>query len=298
MDELKKRIRENKPNVSESSVNSYANCLRQLFYKAHLAKDPLNMKWFDNIEAMKEELKDANVNTRKTTYAAILTLHNNNEDIKKLMSHDWNSVKDQIATHEKSEMQKENWMEYDEIKKKVEQQIKNTRPLFSSKETLNDKQYLEMLMTMIVQLTTGYYEGLPPRRNMDWNEMKFKNYTDKDNYITKTHFVFNVYKTAKFYGEEKIEIPKELKPFINSYLRHRKKYEGDYLLYSPKFKDNGKFVSNLIGKSFLNKFFGKNIGTSMLRHIYISHYVDIKKIKQNAKDMGHSLQEAIQYAKV
>ena len=49
-----------------------------------------------------------------------------------------------------------------------------------------------MLMTMIVQLTTGYYETLPPRRNMDWNEMKFRNYTDKDNYITKTHFVFNV----------------------------------------------------------------------------------------------------------
>jgi len=298
MDELKKKIRENKPNVSDSSINSYANCLKHLFYKAHLAKEPINMKWFDNIEAMKEELKDANVNTRKTTYAAILTLHKGNEDIKKLMVDDQKEVNKQIATHEKSELQKENWMEYDEIKKKVEQQIKNTRPLFSSKEDLNEKQYLEMLMTLIVQLTTGYYETLPPRRNMDWNEMKFRNYTDKDNYITKTHFVFNVYKTAKFYGEEKIEIPKELKPFINSYLRHRKKYEGDYLLYSPKFKDNGKFVSNVIGKSFLNKFFGKNIGTSMLRHIFITNYVDIKKIKANAEKMGHSFKETLEYAKV
>ena len=60
MDELKKKIRENKPNVSDSSINSYANCLRHLFYKAHLAKEPINMKWFDNVEAMKEELKDAN----------------------------------------------------------------------------------------------------------------------------------------------------------------------------------------------------------------------------------------------
>lgn len=296
MEDLKKKIRENKPNVSESSINSYANALKQLFYKAHLAKEPLDLKWFNDFNAMKEELKDANLNTRKTTYAAILTLHKGNEDIKKLMVEDQKEVNKQIASHKKSDKQQENWLEYDEIKKRVDNKLKLTKPLFTSKDKLSDKEYSELILTMILLLTTGYYEGLPPRRNMDWNELKFRNYNDEDNYITKTHFVFNKYKTAKFYGKEEIEIPKEMKSILNNYLRHRKMYEGDYLL-NPQGYSEHKFKSNDMGK-YLNKFFGLNIGTSMLRHIYISHYIDIKKIKENAGKMGHSFKETLEYAKI
>lgn len=296
MEDLKKKIRENKPNVSESSISSYANALKQLFYKAHLPKEPLDIKWFNDFNAMKEELKDANLNTRKTTYAAILTLHKGNEDIKKLMVEDQKEVNKQIASHKKSDKQEENWLEYDEIKKRVDNKLKLTKALFTSKEKLNDKEYNDIILTMILLLTTGYYETMPPRRNMDMNELKFRNYTNEDNYITKTHFVFNKYKTSKFYGEEKIEIPKEMKPILNNYLRHRKMYEGDYLLNPQGYSEN-KFKSNDMGK-YLNKFFGLKIGTSMLRHIFISHYIDIKKIKENADKMGHSFKETLEYAKI
>ena len=296
MDNLKKKIRENKPNVSESSISSYANALKQLFYKAHLPKIPLDINWFNDFNAMKEELKDANLNTRKTTYAAILTLHKDNEDIKKLMVEDQKEVNKQIASHKKSDKQEENWLDYDEIKKRVDNKLKLTKALFTSKEKLNDKEYNDLILTMILLLTTGYFETMPPRRNMDWNEMKFRNYSNEDNYITKTHFVFNKYKTSKFYGEEKIEIPKEMKPILNNYLRHRKMYEGDYLLNPQGYSEN-KFKSNDMGK-YLNKFFGLKIGTSMLRHIFISHYIDIKKIKENADKMGHSFKETLEYAKI
>ena len=296
MDNLKKKIRENKPNVSESSISSYANALKQLFYKAHLPKEPLDINWFNDFNAMKEELKDANLNTRKTTYAAILTLHKDNEDIKKLMVEDQKEVNKQIASHKKSDKQEENWLDYDEIKKRVDNKLKLTKALFTSKEKLNDKEYNDLILTMILLLTTGYFETMPPRRNMDWNEMKFRNYSNEDNYITKTHFVFNKYKTSKFYGEEKIEIPKEMKPILNNYLRHRKMYEGDYLLNPQGYSEN-KFKSNDMGK-YLNKFFGLKIGTSMLRHIFISHYIDIKKIKENADKMGHSFKETLEYAKI
>ena len=296
MDNLKKKIRENKPNVSESSISSYANALKQLFYKAHLPKEPLDINWFNDFNAMKEELKDANLNTRKTTYAAILTLHKDNEDIKKLMVEDQKEVNKQIASHKKSDKQEENWLDYDEIKKRVDNKLKLTKALFTSKEKLNDKEYNDLILTMILLLTTGYFETMPPRRNMDMNEMKFRNYSNEDNYITKTHFVFNKYKTSKFYGEEKIEIPKEMKPILNNYLRHRKMYEGDYLLNPQGYSEN-KFKSNDMGK-YLNKFFGLKIGTSMLRHIFISHYIDIKKIKENADKMGHSFKETLEYAKI
>jgi integrase len=296
MEELKKKIRENKPDISESSITSYANALKQLFYKAHLPKEPLDIKWFNDFNAMKEELKDANLNTRKTTYASILTLHKGNEEIKKLMVEDQKEVNKQIATHKKSDKQEENWLDYNEIKKRVDNKLKLTKALFTSKEKLSDKEYNDIILTMILLLTTGYYETMPPRRNMDMNELKFRNYSNDDNYITKTHFVFNKYKTSKYYGEEKIEIPKEMKPILNNYLRHRKMYEGDYLLNPQGYSEN-KFKSNDMGK-YLNKFFGLKIGTSMLRHIFISHYIDIKKIKDNADKMGHSFKETLEYAKI
>lgn len=298
MEELKKRIREYKPDISLTSVNSYANCLKQLYYKEHPAKDAFNIDWFkeENVDNMIKALHETNINTRKTILAAVLTLFKDNENVKKLMQEDWKKVNESIATHKKSETQEENWLEYDKIKKMVDNQIKLTKALFTSKETLTQEQYKSILMTLILLLTTGYYDGLPPRRNMDWNELMFKDYTDTDNYITKTHFVFNKYKTSKFHGKEEIPIPKELKPFLNNFLRHRKAFDGCYLLCPPKYRD-GKFKSNDMGQ-WLNKFFGRKIGTSMLRHIYISHYVNVKQIMQNAKEMGHTFNQALDYAKM
>jgi len=41
----------------------------------------------------------------------------------------------------------------------------------------------------------------------------------RDNYMDATHFVFNVFKTAKFKSEEerKVLIPEELRPFLNKW---------------------------------------------------------------------------------
>jgi L-rhamnose isomerase len=51
----------------------------------------------------------------------------------------------------------------------------------------------------------------------------------------------------------------------------------------------------------LNKVFGKNISTSMLRHIYITNrYKDIpslRKMEQLSQDMGHSVSQAMEYIK-
>ena len=51
----------------------------------------------------------------------------------------------------------------------------------------------------------------------------------------------------------------------------------------------------------LNKIFGKNISTSMLRHIYLTDlYKDIPKINKMeilADQMGHSVSTAMEYMK-
>ena len=66
-------------------------------------------------------------------------------------------------------------------------------------------------------------------------------------------------------------------------------------------KSNGtKFSIQNITRE-LNTIFGKNISTSMLRHIYLSNlYKDIPKLNlmiKTAADMGHSVGEAMKYIK-
>ena len=52
---------------------------------------------------------------------------------------------------------------------------------------------------------------IPPRRSLDYSEMKIRNYDAKtDNFYKGNKFFFNKYKTVKSYGIQSLEIPKEL----------------------------------------------------------------------------------------
>lgn len=297
MEEVVKIIKTNRPKISESSIKAYCSNLRNIFYKAHIKSTPFDLAWFSKTENIIDTLKDTNPNTRKTNYASVLAVYPNNDKIKELMLEDQRVINKKVSTHEKNDKQEDNWIEYDEVKQKVDDYLKKNKSLLTSKNDLDATEFKKIQLGLILALTTGVFDGLPPRRNMDWNCMMFRGYNkDTDNYITKTSFVFNKYKTAKTGGTEEIPIPKELKPIINNFLRHRKKYDGNYLLYKIG-AERTTYEGNEFGK-LLNSFFDKNIGTSMLRHIYLSHSIPLKKIEEDAKRMGHSVKEAFNYVKL
>jgi hypothetical protein len=139
---------------------------------------------------------------------------------------------------------------------------------------------------------------------MDLNLLKYKNYDDKkDNYVQIDphkqiyNLVFNKYKTDKTYQGQVIEIPVALRPILIDFIRHKSEDDGDFLLT----KRNGSpFQNNDLGK-VLEGFFKKKIGTSMLRHIYLSEkYKDLpalNEMKETAREMGHSVGQALEYIK-
>jgi hypothetical protein len=43
--------------------------------------------------------------------------------------------------------------------------------------------------------------------------------------------------------------------------------------------------------------FGKNVGSSMLRHIYLSDKYNIKEMKEDAEKMGHTVEQQRDYMK-
>lgn len=137
-----------------------------------------------------------------------------------------------------------------------------------------------------------------PRRSLDWTEMKTKNYDpETDNYIDfeNRQFVFNKYKTSKKYGEQKTAIPSKLMKTINRWVRHNP--NNEYLLTA--YSRTRVSVSRLT--QLINKIFGKNISTSMLRHIFLTDlYQDVPSIRemnQTADAMGHTREMALQYVK-
>ena len=152
------------------------------------------------------------------------------------------------------------------------------------------------------------YTLLPPRRNKDFLECNvIKKYNDElentKNYLdlNKQEFRFNQFKTAKSEGSQIIKIPDDLMKVITIYLKFHPNYSKDKNLNIPFLVYfNGKPLDKVNSITLiLNKIFGKKIGSSMLRHIYLtSKYGDIQKeMQEDAKIMSHSVGQQAEYIK-
>ena len=106
--------------------------------------------------------------------------------------------------------------------------------------------------------------------------------------MTKDEFVFNSYKTAKTYGQQKVTIPKELKTIMNKWIKIN---HTDYLLFDT----NDNALSNVKLNQRLNKLFDhKKVGVNQLRHTYLSDKyqssIDTNnEMANDLKDMGSSM---------
>jgi hypothetical protein len=106
-------------------------------------------------------------------------------------------------------------MTTEEIQKIYDDLETKTKPLFKKKD-LSTKEMLKVQDFVILSLFTL----IPPRRAMDYIEFKINNInTNKDNYIKGTNLVFNTYKTSTQKGQQKINIPKELKSILTKYIK-------------------------------------------------------------------------------
>jgi len=168
-----------------------------------------------------------------------------------------------------------------------------------------DHAYNDLLKLVVVSL----YVLQPPRRNGDYLEMVVvpsysedmpsnRNYLD----VKKGEFIFNKYKTSKVYGEYKKPIDPELRTVVSTYLKHhpslwegrkQKKEAVPFLVYR-----DGEPLHQLNSITrIINSVLGKGVGSSALRHIYITaKYGDLEKEKeQDAKDMAHSTSQQKDY---
>lgn len=295
-----------KPGLAESSAISYIKNL----YNLNDKKPFKSLAFLKNTAAIDDKLKNYADNTKKTLLGIIVgTLNLKNIRSKKAVEHyktqlDGNakSLREIENKNEKSEKQEKNWINSDDVKKIKDERWAALSESIGNKAKLTPGAYNDLISALVVSL----YTDISPRRNQDYMLMKIvKKWNEKMptdvNYldINGDRFIFNVYKTARKYGQHIVPVTEDLHKVLSKYLKY-------HPLKASKWNEPQPFLVSADGKPLtainaitriLNKYFGKNVGSSMLRHIYLSGKYDIDEMKQDAADMGHSVEQQKLYMK-
>jgi hypothetical protein len=300
--------------VAESTANAYIKTLYQLNNKAPFK----NLAFLKNTEAIDAKLGSYAESTQRAilaTIVSVLTPYKAKPTFKKVYQYFYDKMMNKNGDAKKSaeenkgvmtEKQKDNWISWEDIQK-IKTEKKDAVDKFANNKTLTAGEYDTLLQYVILSL----YTEVQPRRNQDYLDMYFvKKYNDKmendkNYYDMATHkFIYNKYKTAKKWGTQTADVPESLQGVIATYLKHHPLYKG-----TAKRKNEAiKFLVNMDGTGItavnaitrlLNRVFGKKVGSSMLRHIYISDkYKDVmEEQEKDAEAMGHSVSQQRDYFK-
>jgi hypothetical protein len=269
---IKSIIKNNKPNISESSITTYNSILTNL-YRHVFGDDDYDMKGFNNVESIIKYLKDYEPKRRKTILAALVVL-TDNKRYRELMLSDIESAQIKSHQQEKTSKQKENFIDGTTISKIFKNLRKKANSLYK-KGDLSYHEVQEIQNYIIMALYCGLY--IPPRRAKDYVEFKIDRINaDVDNYIDKNEFVFNNYKTAKTYSQQRLKIPPPLKRIINQWIKIN---PTEYLLFDI----HQNKLSNVTLNQRIEKIVGTKMGTNGFRHVYLSE--KYQQTIQNDKDM-------------
>lgn len=291
---IKEKLRENRPNLSESSLTTYTSTIKNL-YKNVFENEEFNLRNFEDNAKVLNFLKNVPSNKRKSILSALVVL-TNDEAYRIVMNEDIGKYNEEIEKQEVTESQKENWVTSDEINALLEKYENESKFLYKKKEkTVSDLKTIQNYI--ILCLYSGKY--IAPRRSRDYTDFKIKNINNtKDNYLDKNELKFNSFKTAKTYGTQQVKIPTKLKNILLKWISIN---PTEYLL----FDSNLNQMTSVKLNQLLNKLFGGKKGKSVnaLRHTYLTDkYGDMSKLSSELeKDMealGSSVNVSKNYIKL
>jgi integrase len=292
MQNLKDYIKEKRPTLSSSSITTYASIIKNLAKKC-FGDEEIDFKKFEDTHKVLGTLKDIPPNKRKTLLSALVIITNKKE-YRDLMLEDVRDYNKDIHKQEKTDTQAENWISIDDVKK-VWTELKQHADLLYKKASLKPADLQNIQSFVILSLLGGVF--IPPRRSKDYVDFKIKNINkEKNNYLEKNKMFFNSYKTAKFYGEQVVDVPKPLQSILKKWISVN---PTDSLLFDV----NMNPLTSVKLNQRLNRIFGdRHISTNMMRHSFLSSKfgdtIEMKKqIDDTMKEMGSSAHQLETYVK-
>lgn len=307
--DLEQRFR--KKELADSSIKLYLRNLEKLNDDTPLK----NLNFLKNKEKINKFLENYKENTKRGYLISICSALSSAEKVTKKLYDDYfndmieknKQLKTEEHKNEKSETQNKNWIEWTEVKERHNELIDKVDKFKTCKD-INESCYNTLLNYVI--LSVYFYKQ--PRRNEYANMNIVKKYLpsmdDKINYLDldNKQFIFNNFKTSKKEGQQLEKIPDELMNVINLYMKFHPHIKGSKKVIK---NINVPFLVNYKGDKLdkvnsitriLNNIFKKKIGSSMLRHIFLSDkYKDVNKEQQkDAQAMGHSVSMQKDYIKI
>ena len=259
-----------------------------------------NLAWLKNTASVELRLENYAESTQKTmlsTIVSTLSLYNQKSSYKKIFAYWYNRMMEksnadrQKDSTQKTPKQEKNWLSWEVIlahEKRLEEEVKK----IVKNPTPADWN------TVLAYMVLCLYTRFSPRRNQDYQFMKVvktpaqvEKLGKEFNYfvLDTKQFIFNKYKTANSHGEQVFDVPQDLVDAIMLYL---KAHPLKPTLKSPfqflVLNDGTPLPSVNSITRILNKIFGRNVGTTMLRHIYLSNKYDVSEMNEDAEKMGHT----------
>jgi hypothetical protein len=278
---------EKKTDISASSRKLYTFNLRKL----NDGKEVKNLNFLSKPEII-NKLEALTPNTRRTYIIAVVSSLKDRPEAKykKLYNKYFKMMIDINADLKnnttKSETQKENWISQEEVMKKCNS-LGEIVAEIKGRRKISEVQYTQLLHAVVL----GLYCLQPPRRNSDYTKCLVVKKIPEDNEynyldIKNWDWVFNNYKTKKTYKQVKMPVPEELVDLLKVYFQYhphakamkQKSFEPFPFLMTQ----DGKVIDTSTEMTrTLNKIFGKKIGSSLLRNIFLTD-----KYSDNAKEMA------------
>jgi len=278
--------------VSDNSIKLYLFQLRQLN-----GGELQNIEFLRDIPEILNKLKKYKPSTVRTKLISVIACLKTQDEPELLKEYAdiVKQINDDTDATIKSENQEKNWMSKSEIMN-IWNQYDDEVNTFKAKRKITKPQEEILLRFVILSL----YVLISPRRNLDYYKMKIVKKMTPDlstefNYLDlkSRQFVFNNYKTKKTYSQQVEDIPNDLWYVIKAYLKYHPKDCDFFLSIDGKPLPHSNSITII-----LNKIFGKRVGCSMLRNIFMTDNFKelqpmLENLKQKCQELGTSPANAL-----
>jgi len=315
IEKLKKEIGDHRK-LRASSINAYASNLNKLHKLMFDGEEISDLDFLKDRKKVMKTIEDKKLSTRKTYLAAIVVALMAFEKDEKLISPYRDDMEalakkfnDDMEKQKKSETQDKNWVSLAALRKvmrKYRNEL-NEKGIFKKEyDDLTNKEF-DLLQKWIVASLYILDDNPPLRNNYIMNVISNKDYEklsekekEERNYtVVKSRnnkfFSLGNYKTSGKYGTKIIPVGKKLNSALNIWLKFNK--TGNLLLNSKREPMTANGLTKYLQKTFSPT--GKNISSSMIRHIFISEKFPAQNAEKEevAEKMGHSVEQQTLYSK-
>ena len=178
MTDLRDVIKKARPTLSDSSITTYNSILKNLHKKVFGDKE-MDLEDFENSNKILKHLETTEPNKRKTILSALVVICKDPKPYRTLMLTDIKDYNKDVNNQEKSEDQKENWIEQDQLQS-VYDTLKKEADYLYKKGNLTGSELQKIQNFVIVAL----FHLIPPRRAKDYCDFKIKNIDrEKENFF-------------------------------------------------------------------------------------------------------------------